>query len=46
MNGIIHNCSHSDDDVSFQIPEEQIFHDIFKYIDVGETILTYWSNFE
>lgn len=34
MNGIIHGCSHPDDeDVSFRISEEQIFHDIFNYID-------------
>ncbi|VDN05070.1 unnamed protein product [Thelazia callipaeda] len=35
MNGIIHNCSHPDDnDVTFQISEDQIFHDIFHYVDV------------
>ncbi|OZC05357.1 XRN 5'-3' exonuclease [Onchocerca flexuosa] len=34
MNGIIHACSHPDDeDVSFRISEEQIFRDIFNYID-------------
>uniref|UniRef100_A0A0R3S7I2 XRN_N domain-containing protein n=1 Tax=Elaeophora elaphi TaxID=1147741 RepID=A0A0R3S7I2_9BILA len=34
MNGIIHGCSHPDDeDVSFRISEEQIFRDIFNYID-------------
>lgn len=34
MNGIIHNCSHPDDDnVHFRITEEQIFTDIFHYID-------------
>jgi len=34
MNGIIHNCSHpNDDDVHFRITEEQIFKDIFNYID-------------
>lgn len=39
MNGIIHGCSHSDDDsVSFRISEEEIFRDIFNYIDVGEII--------
>ena len=35
MNGIIHNCSHpNDDDVSFRISEEQIMQDIFAYIEV------------
>lgn len=35
MNGIIHNCSHpNDDDVTFRITEEQIFLDIFDYIEV------------
>ncbi|KAI1285345.1 5'-3' exoribonuclease 1 [Halotydeus destructor] len=34
MNGIIHNCSHpNDDDVHFRISEEQIFQDIFRYIE-------------
>ncbi|PAV74447.1 hypothetical protein WR25_02437 [Diploscapter pachys] len=34
MNGIIHNCSHpNDDDVSFRISEEQIMQDIFAYIE-------------
>lgn len=34
MNGIIHNCSHPNDlDVHFRISEEQIFRDIFHYID-------------
>ncbi|RCN26209.1 XRN 5'-3' exonuclease, partial [Ancylostoma caninum] len=34
MNGIIHNCSHpNDDDVKFRISQEQIFADIFAYID-------------
>ncbi|ETN84850.1 XRN 5'-3' exonuclease [Necator americanus] len=34
MNGIIHNCSHpNDDDVHFRISQEQIFTDIFAYID-------------
>ncbi|VBB32324.1 unnamed protein product [Acanthocheilonema viteae] len=35
MNGIIHGCSHPDDEnlVSFRISEEQIFRDIFNYID-------------
>lgn len=34
MNGIIHNCSHpNDDDIHFRITEEQIFKDIFNYID-------------
>uniref|UniRef100_H2ZAS5 5'-3' exoribonuclease 1 n=2 Tax=Chordata TaxID=7711 RepID=H2ZAS5_CIOSA len=35
MNGIIHNCSHpQDDDPHFRITEEQIFKDIFNYIEV------------
>lgn len=35
MNGIIHMCSHPDDDnVHFRITEEQIFKDIFHYIEV------------
>ncbi|CAJ0607051.1 unnamed protein product [Cylicocyclus nassatus] len=34
MNGIIHNCSHpNDDDFKFRISQEQIFADIFAYID-------------
>ncbi|KAJ3054952.1 exonuclease II Exo2, partial [Rhizophlyctis rosea] len=34
MNGIIHNCSHpNDNDVSFRITEDQIFLSIFAYID-------------
>lgn len=34
MNGIIHNCSHpNDEDVHLRIPEEHIFRDIFHYID-------------
>ncbi|XP_065842209.1 5'-3' exoribonuclease 1-like isoform X2 [Oscarella lobularis] len=35
MNGIIHICSHpNDDDVHFRISEEKIFTDIFHYIEV------------
>ena len=35
MNGIIHNCSHpNDDDPHFRITEEKIFDDIFHYIEV------------
>ncbi|XP_071053139.1 5'-3' exoribonuclease 1 isoform X2 [Onthophagus taurus] len=35
MNGIIHNCSHpDDDDPHFRISEEKIFQDIFHYIEV------------
>ena len=35
MNGIIHVCSHpNDDDPHFRISEEQIFKDIFHYIEV------------
>jgi 5'-3' exoribonuclease 1 len=34
MNGIIHNCSHpNDNDVHFRITEEQIFKDIFFYLE-------------
>ncbi|KAJ3296851.1 hypothetical protein HK104_001092 [Borealophlyctis nickersoniae] len=34
MNGIIHNCSHpNDDDVHFRLSEDQIFLAIFNYID-------------
>jgi 5'-3' exonuclease len=34
MNGIIHNCSHpNDNDVHFRITEEQIFRDIFFYLE-------------
>ncbi|KAJ8021757.1 5'-3' exoribonuclease 1 [Holothuria leucospilota] len=35
MNGIIHTCSHpNDEDVHFRIPEEKMFKDIFHYIEV------------
>ena len=35
MNGIIHNCSHpNDEDVHFRITEEKIFSDIFHYLEV------------
>jgi 5'-3' exoribonuclease 1 len=34
MNGIIHNCSHpNDEDVHLRISEKQIFKDIFHYIE-------------
>ncbi|CAB3404848.1 unnamed protein product [Caenorhabditis bovis] len=34
MNGIIHNCSHpNDDDITFRISEEEIFRNIFAYIE-------------
>ncbi|VDD92658.1 unnamed protein product [Enterobius vermicularis] len=34
MNGIIHGCSHpNDEDVFFRISEEEIFRDIFHYIE-------------
>ncbi|CAG7833351.1 unnamed protein product [Allacma fusca] len=34
MNGIIHTCSHpNDDDVHLRIPEEAVFKEIFRYID-------------
>ena len=36
MNGIIHNCSHpNDDDVHFRISEEKIVSDIFHYLEVN-----------
>lgn len=35
MNGIIHQCSHpNDEDVHFRISEEKIFADIFHYVEV------------
>ncbi|XP_054016668.1 5'-3' exoribonuclease 1 [Hylaeus anthracinus] len=35
VNGIIHGCSHPDDsDVTFRITEEQIFKNIFHYIEI------------
>ncbi|GJQ70278.1 putative 5'-3' exoribonuclease [Trypoxylus dichotomus] len=35
MNGIIHTCSHpEDDDPHFRITEEKIFQDIFHYIEI------------
>lgn len=35
MNGIIHQCSHpNDEDVHFRITEEKIFADIFHYVEV------------
>lgn len=35
MNGIIHNCSHPNDaDASFRISEEEIFKNIFHYIEI------------
>lgn len=34
MNGVIHNCSHpNDNDIHFRITEEQIFKDIFFYLE-------------
>ena len=36
MNGIIHACSHpNDDDPTFRISEDKIFNDIFRYIEVS-----------
>ena len=36
MNGIIHICSHpNDDDPTFRISEEKIFSDIFGYLEVS-----------
>lgn len=41
MNGIIHACSHpNDEDVSLRIPEEQVFYDIFHYIDTLFSIIS------
>ncbi|XP_036149459.1 5'-3' exoribonuclease 1 isoform X2 [Monomorium pharaonis] len=34
MNGIIHTCSHPNDDVCFRISEEMMFKNIFHYIEV------------
>ena len=37
MNGIIHVCSHpNDDDPTFRISEDKIFSDIFNYLEVRE----------
>ncbi|XP_017089098.2 5'-3' exoribonuclease 1 isoform X1 [Drosophila bipectinata] len=34
MNGIVHNCSHPDDNnIHFHLEEAQIFQDIFNYVD-------------
>jgi len=39
MNGIIHVCSHPEDDnPHFRITEEKIFADIFHYIEVSPLI--------
>ena len=36
MNGIIHACSHpNDDNPTFRISEDKIFNDIFRYIEVS-----------
>ena len=36
MNGIIHTCTHpNDDDPHFRMSEEAMFSDIFHYIEVG-----------
>lgn len=36
MNGIIHVCSHPDDDnVHFRLTEEELFKTIFHYLEVG-----------
>ena len=36
MNGIIHACSHpNDDDPTFRISDDKIFNDIFRYIEVS-----------
>ena len=37
MNGIIHACSHpNDDDPTFRISDDKIFNDIFRYIEVSD----------
>ena len=42
MNGIIHTCSHpNDDDPSFRISEDKIFSDIFRYLEVSATTYVY-----
>lgn len=42
MNGIIHLCSHpNDDDPHFRITEEQIYSGIFHYIEVRMLIYNY-----
>jgi len=33
MNGIIHQCSHPNDDHQEALPQEQIFNAIFNYVD-------------
>ncbi|XP_066932891.1 5'-3' exoribonuclease 1-like isoform X3 [Clytia hemisphaerica] len=46
MNGIIHPCSHpNDDDPHFRITEEQIFRNIFNYIEVLFRIIKPKKNF-
>ena len=41
MNGIIHTCTHpNDDDPHFRLTEEAMFTDIFHYIEVGSAL--YW----
>lgn len=40
MNGIIHPCSHpNDDDPHFRITDQQIFSNIFHYIEVPSSLL-------
>ena len=40
MNGIVHVCSHPEDDnPHFRITEEKIYQDIFHYIEVPITLL-------
>ncbi len=44
MNGIIHPCSHpNDDDPHFRITEEQIFSNIFHYIEVNHALYSQFS---
>jgi hypothetical protein len=45
MNGIIHPCSHpNDDDPHFRITEEQIFSNIFHYIEVYHALILQCCN--
>ena len=42
MNGIIHACSHpNDDDPTFRITEDKIFNEIFTYLEVCRYCIVY-----
>ena len=42
MNGIIHVCSHPEDDnPHFRITEEKIFKDMFHYLEVNMKLLSF-----